>query len=71
MNKREFTVIVERGEDGYLLGSAPELPGCHTQARTLEQLMERMQEAIELYLEAREDGESGRLELVGIHRIAV
>jgi len=71
MKKRLFTVVVERGEDGYLIGSVPELPGCHTQGKTLDQLMERMQEAIELYLEVGEDEDTGHLEFVGVHRIAV
>jgi predicted RNase H-like HicB family nuclease len=48
---RRFTAIIELDEDGYYVGSVLELPGCHTQARTLETLMERMREAIELYLE--------------------
>jgi predicted RNase H-like HicB family nuclease len=48
---RRFTAIIELDEDGYYVGSVPELPGCHTQARTLETLMERIREAIELYLE--------------------
>jgi predicted RNase H-like HicB family nuclease len=44
---RRFTV----DEDGYYVGSVPELPGCHTQTQTLKTLMERIREAIELYLE--------------------
>jgi predicted RNase H-like HicB family nuclease len=44
---RRFTV----DEDGYYVGSVIELPGCHTQAQTLKTLMERIREAIELYLE--------------------
>ena len=52
--KREFTVIVERDEDGFYVGSVPELAGCHTQARSLDQLMKRIREAIELCLEAAE-----------------
>lgn len=47
----KYTVIVERDEDGVLIGSAVELPGCHTQARTYDALVSRMKEAIELYLE--------------------
>jgi predicted RNase H-like HicB family nuclease len=50
--KRQYNVVVERDEDGYLVASVPSLPGCHTQARSLEQLMERVKEAIELYLDA-------------------
>ena len=49
--KREFSVIVERDEDGYYVASVPELPGCHTQARSLDKLMLRVREAIELCLE--------------------
>jgi predicted RNase H-like HicB family nuclease len=48
---RRFTVIIELDENGYYVGSVPELPGCHTQAQTLKTLMERIREAIELYLE--------------------
>ena len=48
---REFTVIVERDEDGYYVATVAELPGCHTQAKTLEELMERVEEAVKLYLE--------------------
>jgi predicted RNase H-like HicB family nuclease len=48
----KFAVIVERDEDGYYVSSVPELPGCHTQAKTLDELMERVREAIEAYLEA-------------------
>ena len=46
-----FSVIIERDEDGYYVASVPELPGCYTQARTLDELMERVKEAVELYLE--------------------
>lgn len=47
MNK--YTVIVEQDEDGVLVGSVVELPGCHTQASTYDTLFERMKEAVELY----------------------
>ncbi|MEH2167117.1 MAG: type II toxin-antitoxin system HicB family antitoxin [Nostoc sp.] len=49
--KREFNVILERDADGYFVASVPNLPGCHTQAQTLDELMERIREAIELCLE--------------------
>lgn len=45
----KFSVLVERDEDGYYIASVPELPGCHTQAKTLDQLTSRIKEAIELY----------------------
>lgn len=47
----KLNVIIERDEDGYYVGSVPELPGCHTQAKTVDELMGRVREAAELYLE--------------------
>ena len=47
-SKREFSVIVERDAEGYYVASVPELRGCHTQARSLDQLLERVREAIAL-----------------------
>ncbi|MGQ9721825.1 MAG: type II toxin-antitoxin system HicB family antitoxin [Candidatus Jordarchaeum sp.] len=72
MQKLVFTVVIERDEDGYLIASVPELPGCHTQAKTLDELMERIREAIELYLEVEDKSEEiKKRELVGIQFIAV
>jgi predicted RNase H-like HicB family nuclease len=48
---REFSVIVERDPEGYYVASVPELRRCHTQARSLDALMERTRKAIELCLE--------------------
>ena len=68
--KREFTVVIERDEDGYFIGTVPQLKGCHTQAKSLDELMERMKEVILLCLEV--EGESvEELEFVGIQRVAV
>jgi predicted RNase H-like HicB family nuclease len=68
---REFTVIIERDEEGYLVGSVPALRGCHTQARSMDQLLERMKEAIQLCLEAEGGENLASLELVGIQRLTV
>lgn len=67
--QREFHVVIERDEDGYLVADVPELPGCHTQAKTLDTLMKRVHEAIVLYLGAKV--KQPMLEFVGIQRIAV
>ena len=70
----EYTIVIEKDADGYYVGSVPSLPGCHTQGKSIDQLLERMQEAISLWLEV--EGEEGGdtpspLELVGIQRISV
>lgn len=50
MSMGKYTVVIEKGEDGYYIGEVLELPGCHTQAKTLPQLDSRLKEAIALYL---------------------
>jgi predicted RNase H-like HicB family nuclease len=51
MVRKTFNMIVEQGTDGYLISSVIELPGCHTQAKTYDELFARTKEAIELYLD--------------------
>jgi predicted RNase H-like HicB family nuclease len=68
--KREFSVLIERDEDGLYVANVPELHGCHTQARSLDKLMRRVREAIELCLEGEEQGASAT-EFIGVQRIAV
>ena len=48
---RKYTIIVEEGQDGYLISDVVELPGCRTQAKTYDELIERTKEAISLFLE--------------------
>jgi predicted RNase H-like HicB family nuclease len=67
---RQFDVIIERDADGLYVGSVPQLQGCHSQGYSLDQLMERMREAIELCLEV-EGVPVQPLEFVGIQRITV
>ena len=68
--KREFSVIVERGAEGYYVASVPELPGCHTQARSLDKLIVRIREAIELCLEVARDFQVTR-EFIAVQRVTV
>ena len=64
----EFNVVIERDEDGYFVASVPALRGCHTQAKSLDVLMERIREAIELCLEVEQPITS---EFIGIQRVTV
>ena len=68
---QEFTVVIERDKEGPLVGTVPSLKGCHTQAGSLDDLMERMKEAIRLCLEVEGEDVPERLELVGVQRVAV
>lgn len=65
---QEFSVIIEKDEDGYFVASVPALRGCHTQARSLDVLIKRIREAIALYLEVEEPVTS---EFIGVQRVAV
>ena len=67
---RQFDVIVEQDAEGYCVATVPALPGCHTQARSLDQLRERMIEAIELCLEVQ-DRDVPSLDFVGVQRVTV
>jgi predicted RNase H-like HicB family nuclease len=68
--KREFNVIIERDADGYYVATVPELRGCHTQAKSLDKLMERVREAIQLCLDVQGDS-PGLPEFIGIQRVLV
>ncbi len=57
---REFTVVIEQDEEGYLVGTVPELKGCHTQARSLDELMARVKEVIVLCLEVGGESKASR-----------
>lgn len=67
--KREFSVVIERDEEGYYVAFVPALPGCHTQARSLDTLMKRVREAIDLCLEVRGVPESST-EFIGVQKVA-
>ena len=69
--KREFTVIIEKDEDGYFVGTVPALKGCHTQAKSLDQLMERIKEATLACLDKETGKEKGELRFVGVQTIAI
>ena len=66
---KEFNVIIEKGEDDYLISEVIELPGCHTQAKSLDELMKRTKEAISLYLKCEK--EISKEKFLGIQKIAV
>jgi predicted RNase H-like HicB family nuclease len=68
--KRTFNVVIEKDATGYFVGVVPELPGCHSQARSLDELNRRMKEAIELYLAVQKPA-SVKLNFVGIQQIEV
>ena len=69
MTKR-FSVIIERDREGYYVASVPALRGCHTQAKSLDELVTRIREAIELCLEVEGKG-AEPLDFVGVQEVSV
>jgi predicted RNase H-like HicB family nuclease len=67
---KEFTVIIEQDEKGYYIAEVPEIKGCHTQAKSLDALMERVKEAIQLCLEVYGKNHPNT-HLVGVQKVAL
>ena len=67
---QQFDVVVEKDSDGYFVASVPALPGCHTQSKSLDELMVRIREAIELCLEVQGNPPEP-LDFVGVQRISI
>jgi len=71
---RQFDVVFERDESGYVVAVVPELPGCHTQGRTLAEAANRVKEAIGLYLEVLAETRvksQSKQKFMGIRKIGV
>jgi len=67
---RQFNVVVEKDSEGFFVASVPALSGCHTQARSLDELMDRIKAAIELCLEIQKN-DVEQLDFVGVQRVTV
>jgi predicted RNase H-like HicB family nuclease len=69
---QEFHIIIEQDDEGHYVASVPALAGCHTQAQSLDELMDRVKEAIELCLETDEAPVGSRpLRFVGVQRLTI
>ncbi len=67
---QKFTIIIERDEEGWLVSEVVELPGCHTQAKSMDELIERTKEAIRGYLEVEALPEISQ-EFIGVQQVEV
>lgn len=69
--KREFNIVIEQDEDGIYIASVPELPGCHSQANSFDELNKRIIEAIELYLEVDKSQVEIYNKFIGIQKVEI
>ena len=70
MKKFRLTVLIEEDEDGLFVVKVPQLRGCHTQGKTVDQAMERIREAVELCLEVEKD-DYVPTKFIGVQQIEV
>jgi len=68
--KKKYNVIIEKDKEGWFVSEVVELPGCHTQAKSMDQLIERTKEAIKAYLETEETDITSD-KFVGVQQIEV
>jgi len=66
----DFTVIIEQDEDGVYVATAPEIDGCYTQGKTVQEALNRIKEAIEVCLEG-DRGEVNPMTFVGIQKVKI
>ena len=66
---REFFVVIEKDEDGFFVGEVPQLRGCYSQGRTIDELLANIHEVIALALE--DQGEAEPVEFVGVQKLLV
>ena len=69
-NVKNFTVIIEQDEDGIYVAKVPDIQGCYTQGKTIEQAMERIKEAIQVCLEADKE-EHSQMKFIGLQQVEV
>lgn len=68
--KLDFNVFIEQDEDGIYVGKVPELDGCFTQGKTVEEVMDRIREAIEVCLEA-DDEEINPARFIDVRSVSI
>ena len=66
----DFTVIIEQDEDGIYVANVPEIEGCYTQGKTLQEVLERIKEAIHVCLEGDKE-EVNPMRFVGIQKVRI
>ena len=72
----QFDVVIVQDKTGGYVGLVPELPGCHTQGDSLEELMQNIKEAATLYIETlseeeRKELSKNKAEFMGVQKVKV
>jgi len=70
METKTFTVLIEQDEDGIYIAKVPDISGCYTQGKTVEQVMERIKEAIQVCLESEKE-EFSSMKFIGVQQLEI
>ena len=71
MEGKYFTVLIEQDEEGTYIAKVPDIPGCYTQGKTVEQAVERVKEAIQVCLESEGKEDIQPLKFIGVQQLEV
>ncbi len=63
---KQYSVIIEQDIDGFLVADVPELEGCHTQAKSMDELIKRVKEVIAL---CEQDTNQSKNKFVGVQMV--
>ena len=66
----DFTVLIEQDGDGIYIARVPEIEGCYTQGKSIEEVLNRIKEAVEVCLEG-DKKEVTPLKFIGIQKVQV
>ena len=66
-----FPVIIEQSEDNWYVAIVPDIPGCYTQGKTIDQAIERVKEAIEVCIEGDKEHFTIPMKFVGLQQVQV
>ena len=66
-----FPVLIEQSEEGWYIAIVPDIPGCYTQGKTIDQAIERVKEAIEVCIEADKESFTVPKKFIGFQQVQV
>ena len=71
METYNFTVVIEKDEDGRYVAVCPALQGCYTEGATEKESLKLLEDAIKLHIEARRANSEPIHQEVGTSKITV
>ncbi|MEK6981626.1 MAG: type II toxin-antitoxin system HicB family antitoxin [Candidatus Micrarchaeota archaeon] len=68
---KEYEVVIEQDENKVYVAYVPELPGCHTEGDTINEVVENIKEAMDLYLEYTQSKVENPMKFIEVRKVAV